>query len=135
MTLSKEIQEAIQKNMPNMVAGELQQFIKQAESDKKQCQSRNSISNRAGKISMVCEYIIKSDTSYCKLGESTGGEILRLKAENKRLRSALEFYAAYNTWYSHDVQFGEVTLDVYIRPDGELDKGKIAQQALSERRE
>lgn len=34
MTLSNEIQEAIKKQLPNMVATELQEFIKQAESDK-----------------------------------------------------------------------------------------------------
>lgn len=36
MTLSKEIQEAIQKNMPNMVAGELQEYIVKAENNKKE---------------------------------------------------------------------------------------------------
>lgn len=34
MTLSQQVQEAIQKELPNMVASELQQFIKEAENTK-----------------------------------------------------------------------------------------------------
>ncbi|MEG0470754.1 MAG: hypothetical protein RR588_00310 [Solibacillus sp.] len=59
--------------------------------------------------------------------DSQAETIEKVRAENERLREALEFYANYEHWLPTNlIPFGE---DEY-RSDVDLDGGKIANQAL-----